>query len=71
MSEEAYNYIHGDDVGRFTVTTKTGRDALVRRCEKYDADFKVDDYCPDGEWDSAVITVDSSDLRPVRMLIQP
>jgi hypothetical protein len=69
MSEEAYNRIHGADVGRFTFTTQSGRDAFVRRCEKYDAEYDVTDHKMDGEWDSATIAVDSDDLRPLRYLI--
>jgi len=69
MSEEAYNRIHGADVGRFTFTTQSGRDAFVRRCEKYDASYEVEDHEIGGEWDSAIIAVDSDDLRPVRYLI--
>lgn len=69
MSEEAYNRIHGADVGRFTFTTRSGRDAFVRRCEKFDAEYEVEDNHIDGEWDTATITVDSEDLRPLRYLI--
>jgi len=69
MSEEAYNRIHGADVGRFTFTTRSGRDAFVRRCEKFDAEYEVEDNHIDGEWDTATISVDSDDLRPLRYLI--
>lgn len=69
MSEEAYTRIHGAEVGRFTFTTKRGRDAFVRRCEKFDADYEVEDHEMNGEWDSATIVVDSDDLRPIRYLI--
>lgn len=69
MSEEAYNRIHGGESARFTVTARSGRDALVRRCEKFDATYEVDDYAPSGEWDSAIITVHSDDVRPLRYLI--
>jgi len=69
MSEEAYNRIHGAEVGRFTFTTRSGRDAFVRRCEKFDADYEVEDNYIDGEWDTATISVDSDDLRPLRYLI--
>jgi hypothetical protein len=69
MSEEAYNRIHGAEKGRFTFTTRSGRDAFVRRCEKYDADYEVEDNNIDGEWDTATISVASEDLRPLRYLI--
>ena len=69
MSEEAYNRIHGAEVGRFTFTTRSGRDAFSRRCEEYDADYEVEDHHIDSEWDTATITVDSEDLRPLRYLI--
>ena len=69
MSEEAYNRIHGDDVGRFTFTTRKGRDAFIRRCEKFDAAYEVDDHYVNDEWDTATIAVQSDDLRPVRYLI--
>ena len=68
-SEEAYNRIHGADVGHFTFTTRSGRDAFIRRCEKFDADYKVEDHHIDGEWDTATVKVDSGDLRPLRYLI--
>jgi len=69
MSEEAYNRIHGAEVGRFAFTTRSGRDAFVRRCEKFDAEYEVEDNHIDGEWDTATISVDSDDLRPLRYLI--
>lgn len=70
MAEEAYNKIHGDDVGNFTVTSKSGRNALIRRLDKYDADYEVRDHQIKGEWDSAVISVNSDDLRPIRYLVK-
>jgi hypothetical protein len=69
MTEEAYNRIRSEDVGRFTFTSRQSRDAFVRRCEEYDADYDVDDHEIDGEWDSATIAVSSDDLRPLRYLI--
>lgn len=70
MAEEAYNKIHGDGVGNFTVTSKSGRNALIRRLDKYDADYEVRDHKIKGEWDSAVISVNSDDLRPIRYLVK-
>lgn len=70
MAEVAYNKIHGADVGRFTFTTRSGRDAFVKRCEKFDAEYTVEDYEVDSEWDSAIIEVSSEDLRPIRYLIK-
>ena len=69
MSEEAYNRIHGAEVGRFTFTTRSGRDAFIRRCEKFGAAYEVEDHHMNGEWDTATISVDSEDLRPLRYLI--
>jgi len=70
MAEEGYNKVHGAEVGRFTFTTRSGRDAFVRRLEKYDAAYEVDDHHIDGEWDTATIEVDTEDLRPLRYLIK-
>ena len=69
MSEEAYNRIHGDDYGHFTFTTEQGRDAFIRRCEKYNADYHLENHHLDGEWDTATVKVASEDLRPLRYLI--
>jgi hypothetical protein len=69
MTEEAYDRIQSESVGRFTFTSLQSRDAFVRRCEEYDADYDVDDHEIDEEWDSATITVSSKDLRPLRYLI--
>jgi len=70
MAEEAYNKIHGDDVGNFTVTSKGARNSLIRRLEKYDADYKVDDYYIGDEWSSSIISVNSDDLRAIRYLVK-
>jgi len=69
MTEEAYNRVRSDDVGRFTFTSRRGRDAFVRRCEEYDAEYEVHDHRINGEWDTATIAVASEDLRPLRYLI--
>jgi hypothetical protein len=69
MTEEAYNRVRSGDVGRFTFTSRRSRDAFVRRCEEYDAEYEVHDYRINGEWDTATIEVASEDLRPLRYLI--
>lgn len=69
MTEEAYNRVRSDDVGRFTFTSRQNRDAFVRRCEEYDAEYEVHDHEIGGEWDTATIAVASEDLRPLRYLI--
>jgi hypothetical protein len=69
MTEEAYNRLQSEGVGRFTFTSRQSRDAFVRRCEEYGAEYEVDDHEIDEEWDSATIAVSSDDLRPLRYLI--
>lgn len=69
MNEEAYNRILGAEVGRFTFQSRQSRDAFIRRCEKFDADYEVTDHDVDGAWDTSTIEVDADDLRPLRYLI--
>lgn len=67
--EEAYNRVYQDDHASFTFTTKRSRDAFIRRCDKYDAEYHVTNYEINGEWDTCVIDVSCDDLRPLRYLI--
>jgi len=69
MNEQAYSQVRGEEFGHFTFSTKRSRDAFVRRCEEYDAEYHVIDHHVDGEWDTATIKVAADDLRPLRYLI--
>jgi hypothetical protein len=70
MSEEAYNRHFRDEYGSFTFRRKDSRDAFVRRCEEYGAQFTVHNYEIDGKWDSAIIKVHKDDIRPLKYLIK-
>lgn len=70
MNEVAFNRIIGEDGARFTFTRKQMLDSFTRRADKYGANYEVNNHFIDGDWDTAVVWVDSDDLRPMRYLIK-
>lgn len=69
MQEEAYNRVRADDFGSFTFTSKRSLQAFIRRADEYDIELDVTRYRMDGDFDTAIVKVDSDDLRPLRFLL--
>jgi len=71
MREVAYNAVLEDEVGRITVTTRPKRNAVKSRLEAAGADYSVETHKINGEFDTAIFTIDQSDLRHIKYLIRP
>jgi len=69
MNEVGFNYVSGDEYGHITVTRRDTLDSIVRRLDKYDHDYKVENYVVNGSWDSSIIHVEKDALRSMKYMI--